>query len=119
MLLIGAFAALALAIGSIGIYGVVSCSVRRRTHEIGIRMALGAGQGRILSMVLSNGLKLIAVGIVIGLLASAALTRLIASELWGSRHHSRTLTSIHCQCHRREAALRRPKKRTTRIPEGG
>jgi putative ABC transport system permease protein len=83
MLLIGAFAALALAIGSIGIYGVVSCSVRRRTHEIGIRMALGAGQGRILSMVLRNGMKLIAAGVAIGLLASAALTRLIASELWG------------------------------------
>ena len=83
MLLIGAFAGLALAIGLIGIYGVVSCSVRRRTHEIGIRMALGADQGRILGMVLVNGMKLIAAGVAIGLLASAALTRLIATELWG------------------------------------
>jgi putative ABC transport system permease protein len=83
MLLIASFAALALAIGLIGIYGVVSCSVRRRTHEIGIRMALGADQGRILSMVLGNGMKLIGTGVVVGLLASSALTRLIASELWG------------------------------------
>jgi predicted permease len=83
MLLMGAFAALALGIGSIGIYGVVSCTVRRRTHEIGIRMALGADRGRILGMVLRNGMKLIGAGVGIGLAASAALTRLIASELWG------------------------------------
>src|SRR5450759_616152 len=74
MLLIGAFAGLALAIGLIGIYGVVSCSVRRRTHEIGIRMALGADQGRILSMVLGNGMKLIGTGVVVGLLASSPTT---------------------------------------------
>ena len=83
MLLVVTFAALALILGSIGIYGVVSYSVGRRTHEIGIRMALGARQGQILGMVLRNGLGLIAAGVAIGLLASAALTRLISSELWG------------------------------------
>jgi putative ABC transport system permease protein len=83
MLLVVTFAALALILGSIGIYGVVSYSVGRRTHEIGVRMALGAHQGQILGMVLGSGLRLIAAGVAIGLLASAALTRLIASELWG------------------------------------
>jgi predicted permease len=83
MLLVVTFAALALILGSIGIYGVVSYSVGRRTHEIGIRMALGAHQGQILGMVLGNGLGLIAAGVAIGLLASAGLTRLISSELWG------------------------------------
>ena len=83
MLLVVTFAALALILGSIGIYGVVSYSVGRRTHEIGIRMALGARQGQILGMVLRNGLGLIAAGVAIGLLASAGLTRLISSELWG------------------------------------
>jgi putative ABC transport system permease protein len=83
MLLVVTFAALALILGSIGIYGVVSYSVGRRTHEIGIRMALGAHQGQILGMVLRNGLGLIAAGVAIGLLASAGLTRLISSELWG------------------------------------
>jgi predicted permease len=83
MLLVAAFAALALILGSVGIYGVVSYSAGRRTHEIGVRMALGARQGQILKMVLGNGLGPIAVGVVLGLLASAGLTRLIASELWG------------------------------------
>jgi putative ABC transport system permease protein len=82
MLLVVTFAALALILGSIGIYGVVSYSVGRRTHEIGVRMALGAHQGQILGMVLRNGLELIAAGVAIGLLASAGLTRLISSELW-------------------------------------
>ena len=67
MLLVVTFAALALILGSIGIYGVVSYSVGRRTHEIGIRMALGAHQGQILGMVLRNGLGLIAAGVAIGL----------------------------------------------------
>jgi putative ABC transport system permease protein len=83
MLLVVTFAALALILGSIGIYGVVSYSVGRRTHEIGVRMALGAHQGQILGLVLANGLGLIAAGVALGLLASAGLTRLISSELWG------------------------------------
>ncbi len=83
MLVVVTFAALALVLGSIGIYGVVSYSVGRRTHEIGVRMALGAHQGQILGMVLRNGMGLIAAGVAIGLIASAGLTRLISSELWG------------------------------------
>jgi putative ABC transport system permease protein len=83
MLLVVTFAALALILGSIGIYSVVSYSVGRRTHEIGVRMALGAHQSQILGMVLRNGLGLIAAGVAIGLVASVGLTRLISSELWG------------------------------------
>jgi ABC-type antimicrobial peptide transport system permease subunit len=83
MLLIAAFAALALLLGSIGIYGVVAYSVGRRTHEIGIRMALGAHQQQILGMVLRKGLALIAAGVVTGLAAGLGLLRLIASQLWG------------------------------------
>jgi predicted permease len=77
------FAALALTLGAIGIYGVLSYAVRRRTHEIGIRLALGADQGQILGMVVKSGVVLVAIGIVIGLTASLGLNKLIASELWG------------------------------------
>lgn len=83
MALVVAFAALALALGAIGIYGVLSYSVRRRTHEIGIRLALGAGQGRMLAQVVRSGLALAAAGIAIGLAGSLWLMRFISSELWG------------------------------------
>ena len=83
MLLISAFAALALALGGIGIYGVLAYSVGQRTHEIGVRMALGAPRCQILGMVLWRGMGLIAAGVVIGIVASVGLTRMIASELWG------------------------------------
>ena len=83
MLLIAIFAALALGLGSIGIYGVLAWSVGERTHEIGVRMAMGAQRGEILAMVLRHGMALIAAGVAIGALAGLALTRLIASELWG------------------------------------
>jgi len=82
-LLIGFFACLALALGSIGIYGVMAFSIGRRTHEIGVRMALGARQNEILGMVLRKGLVLIGSGVALGLAASAVLTRLIANQLWG------------------------------------
>jgi predicted permease len=83
MLLVAAFAALALILAAVGIYGVVSYSASRRTHEIGVRMALGAGQGEILRMVVAGGIGPIGAGVALGLLSSAGLTRLIASELWG------------------------------------
>ena len=69
--------------GAIGIYGVLAWSVVERTHEIGVRMAMGARQGQILGMVLSKGMALIAPGIALGGLAGLGLTRLISSELWG------------------------------------
>jgi putative ABC transport system permease protein len=82
-LLIGVFAALALLLGCIGIYGVMAYSVGRRTHEIGVRMALGAEDGQILGMVLRKGLSLMVAGVVIGLVGSLGATRWLASELWG------------------------------------
>jgi ABC-type antimicrobial peptide transport system permease subunit len=66
-----------------GIYGVISYLVGQRTHEIGIRMALGAKQTDVMRMVLGEGVKMIATGVVIGLAAAAALTRLMTDLLFG------------------------------------
>jgi predicted permease len=77
------FGALALGLAAIGLYGLMAYSVTRRTHEIGIRMALGAHRRQILYMVLQQSLVLVAAGTVAGLLAAIATTRLIRSELYG------------------------------------
>ena len=80
--LLGAFAALALILAAVGIYGVMAYSVVERTREIGIRMALGAGQRDVLAMIVTQAMKLIAVGVAIGLVAAFMLTRLIKSLLF-------------------------------------
>src|SRR5256886_5702034 len=72
-----------LALVVIGIFSVMAYTVSLRTHEIGIRMALGARQANVLRLVLLNGFRLVAAGIVIGLCASLALTRFLASQIWG------------------------------------
>jgi putative ABC transport system permease protein len=81
--LLGAFAGLALVLAAIGIYGVLAYSVTRRTHEIGLRVALGAQPGQVLSLVMGQGAKLAVAGIAIGAIASLGLTRLMSSLLFG------------------------------------
>jgi putative ABC transport system permease protein len=82
LILLGMFGALALVLGAIGIYGVLAYSVAQRTHEIGIRMALGARRGDVLRMVLAQGAKIAGAGVLIGILASFGLTRLMTKLLF-------------------------------------
>jgi predicted permease len=79
ILLLGVFAALALLLASVGIYGVVSYSVMRRTQEIGIRLALGAGRRQVFRMIVGQGIRMAGVGLGIGALAAISLVRLIPS----------------------------------------
>jgi ABC-type antimicrobial peptide transport system permease subunit len=81
--LFGAFAGLALVLGVIGIYGVIAFFVGQRTREFGVRMALGARPVHVLALVLGEGLSLVVVGIAIGLASAFALTRFLASMLYG------------------------------------
>jgi putative ABC transport system permease protein len=83
MLLLSIFAASALVLASIGIYGLMAYSVQQRTQEMGIRMALGADRTRIRNLVVWQGMQLAIAGMVLGICASFALTRLIASFLFG------------------------------------
>ena len=83
MLMLAAFAGIALVLAAIGIYGVISYTVAQRSRELGIRIALGASRGRVIGKVLSEGLTLTVVGVGLGLVAAFGLTRLISSMLFG------------------------------------
>ena len=97
MILLGIFAALALALSSIGIYGVISYLVGQRTHEIGIRMAIGAQRSDVLRLILGQGARMALIGVAAGLAGSLALTRVMAKLLFGvSAYDPMTFLAVAC-----------------------
>lgn len=87
MVLLGVFAGLATLLSSVGIYGVISYIASQRTHEIGVRMALGAERANVLRMVLGQAGKMALIGVAVGLIAALGLTRLMSSMLFGVSSH--------------------------------
>jgi predicted permease len=83
LVLLGVFASVGLALVALGVFSVIAYTVARQTHEIGIRMALGAGRADVVRMILRMGMQLVGLGVGAGLLASFAVTRVIANQLWG------------------------------------
>jgi putative ABC transport system permease protein len=95
LIILGVFAGIGLILALLGVYSVIAYVVLQRTHEIGIRMALGANRGDVLWMVLRMGFRLIGTGLAAGLGASFVMTRMIAAQLWGiSPHDPATLIGV-------------------------
>ena len=85
--LLGAFAAIALLLAAVGIYGVISYTAAQRTHEVGIRAALGASAGNLRTLVFWDGMRLTLIGLAIGLAGTFAATRVMSSILYGIGAH--------------------------------
>jgi putative ABC transport system permease protein len=93
--LLGIFASIGLVLVSIGVYSVLAYTATRRTHEIGIRMALGAERGDVLKLVVTMGLRLVILGVVIGLMVSLGVARVMATQVWGvSPYDPATLITV-------------------------
>jgi putative ABC transport system permease protein len=80
--LLAAFASIALALAAVGIYGVTSYAVGYRTHEIGVRVALGAGRGNVLQLIIRQGMTLAIAGVMLGMIGAAWLSRLLSGLLY-------------------------------------
>ena len=87
LLLLGTFAIVALVLAALGVYGVVAYGVSERTHEIGIRMALGAERSNVVRMMVAQGMWSVVAGLVVGLFGAWAATRLVAGLLYGVQPH--------------------------------
>jgi ABC-type antimicrobial peptide transport system permease subunit len=95
MILLSVFAALALILACVGIYGVISYLVAQRTHEIGVRMALGAQRLEVMRLVLGQGARMATIGVAIGSVAALGLMRLMANQLFGvTAHDPLTFTGV-------------------------
>jgi predicted permease len=117
MLILGVFAALALVLACVGIYGVISYLVGQRTHEIGVRMALGAEGSDVLRLVIGHGARMALVGVAIGIATALGLTRLMANQLFGvSAHDPLTFAGVATLLFSvAVAACYIPAKRATRV----
>jgi putative ABC transport system permease protein len=93
-MMLGAFALFALILAIVGVYGVMSHLVSQNTHDIGVRMALGAERSRIVAMILRQGAELTVAGLVLGLIGAAVLTRVMATLLFGVSTHDVLTFSI-------------------------
>jgi putative ABC transport system permease protein len=87
MILLTVFATLALVLACAGIYGVISYLVAQRTHEIGVRMALGAQRSEVMRLILGHGARMVVVGVAIGSVVALGLTRLMTNQLFGVTAH--------------------------------
>src|SRR5690242_8437453 len=95
MVLLGVFAALALVLACVGIYGVISYLVGQRTNEIGVRMALGAQRSDVMRLVVGDGARMALAGAVAGIIASLGVTRLMSHQLFGvSAHDPLTFAAV-------------------------
>src|SRR5260370_38953417 len=95
MLMANAFGGVALFLAALGIYGVLAYLVARRTREIGIRVALGSSRAGVLKLVLREGFRLVAIGLVLGIIGAASLQKAVASEIYGLRPlHPLVLASV-------------------------